>query len=452
MCQLTFAQLQQKDLLKLILTNTLVTNTLSDHKEGVGLCFYSKDKGKEESVNYITRDQTPPAENYNFFKELLDENFDLSFPVIAHVRKATIGNYSYTRFATRVKTEAPPLEHVHPFQDKDKRFILAHNGTLKFADEERDKNAETEFPNKIDSQIFTQLLGETFNKLEGKSKTLPNALRKTMKLFYGKFAFLIHDLKTREYYIIRGKATLYISEVSIGGKPKGFVINTEYASMVHSLFVCKQVWEAMKGTEFDYTKPELLDEETIYISTKTGVKKHSKITQNERVYPKARGGIDTPTSSLVPVSMEATSAAAATTSTPVTAGINTPSSRLGVIQSAISMLNSWMTTFGNISLLELDQIYNVFMGSGLISATLHELKEFNTQIAVPVREYNKVDVHKKRKRDAWRTIKQNLYSSSDGRRVYTRFPELNFPYFYTPIEVLEAIEEQTSKKEKESVN
>ena len=64
--------------------------------------------------------------------------------ILAHVRQISVGKVA-------------KVEDSHPFKEKD--FVIAHNGTLKW----KDKKNESKYIGIIDSEIFAKELQEEYN-------------------------------------------------------------------------------------------------------------------------------------------------------------------------------------------------------------------------------------------------------------------------------------------------
>lgn len=247
MCQLNFINLNDEGLNKMYLWLQAYFNSFDDHKDGFG--YFTKDYG-------IYRFMVPPSRCTNA-GELISVNFSGNNPVISHVRKASI--------STRIPRDKNlVLENVHPFQTAN--FVLAHNGTLEFKDEK--KMDEKRWKEKIDTKIFLERLEEVY--LENKKKFVLS-LKKTMDEFTGKFAFLIYEISTDKYYVVRGDtALLHQYEVKIDGKRIGFVVNTERNSLIRGMLCFANYAELnnIGHIEFDEKDIKILDRETIYVLDK----------------------------------------------------------------------------------------------------------------------------------------------------------------------------------------
>lgn len=189
-------------------------------------------------------------------------------PLMAHVRATSTSYFGGSYKKTVDKA------HAHPFESD--KYILAHNGTIEFKEDA--KNKEYQEKDMIDSQAFLEEL--TVNE-----KPFVEALTETTNKFFGKFAFLIVDRKAKQQYVVRGRtATLYKSEVTINGKPAGYVVNTSKLDLERVMLRFKNLVE-MEGTLFDYVESELLEPESVYIATTQFVKKIGDVLETTKPVP-----------------------------------------------------------------------------------------------------------------------------------------------------------------------
>jgi predicted glutamine amidotransferase len=438
MCQLTLVNVNQRELAKQLLTLLLINNTKNDHHDGVGMTYHISKDGQPSRYRRVHL--TPPYRQLNFYDTFTNVELLPKYPIVAHVRKAA------TAFSKKEKDDDELREqHLHPFISSDRSLILAHNGTLYFQDGKRDKKAEKEFPDMIDSQIFLEVFAKEYEKSK-KAKLHKNistnvveALNSAMKEFYGKFAFLIEEMNTNKVYIVRGKATLFRSEISINDKPVGFVVNTEFEGLRDSLHLLVQIWKQHKNAVLTYTVPNPLEEETIYEVKGKSLEVIGEAKQNVKVSPKvtnqSRKALPAHTS---PANQHAQSATGIGTAPTLTT--KTP------VDTALRLVERQMKQLGDISFYEYDQLLQVFTGTGLTGVTPKILRYFTTIFVKPTLAFLEESGQKKTLFKRWRKIRKNTYTLWDARGNYRLFPDLQFPFMFTSEDTLHSIECLTRKK------
>jgi hypothetical protein len=155
------------------------------------------------------------------------------------------------------------------------RYIVTHNGTLEF----KDKRNEDKYRGKniIDSQAFAMELALNKNPF-------PKALQETIGLFDGKFAIMVYDRESKTQFIARGRtAPLHKSEVKIGGTVIGYVINTAKLDLEHALHLFKNQYELQGGDKVEWSVPEELEAESIFVATSKFIKKIGEVKETSRV-------------------------------------------------------------------------------------------------------------------------------------------------------------------------
>lgn len=254
MCQLTFVDLGTVNLNRLALSTYGVLNSRTINNDGVGIFQFQK------KTNEYTIFKTHLAPiNITNWGDNVKETIETKDPAFMHVRNATYFGTSNTKIVSDSK--------AHPFESKE--FVLAHNGTLELrylADERKYEKDEL-----IDTEIFVKVLSKEF-----KGITFSDALKKTMKKFYGKFAFLIFEKGSKDYYIVRGKEkVLHLVNIyeetgidtkgEITKKHIGVIINTDKDDLILGLqvFIQNARWIYNKKLFAD-EEVKLLDEETIF--------------------------------------------------------------------------------------------------------------------------------------------------------------------------------------------
>jgi len=227
MCQLTLVKTVNADLTKFISINAAVINPLkakmdekTGHVDGYGHFINRSSLWKTEFSGHEI--------NFSSVKFTND-------PAIIHVRRVSRGIIS--------------KENAHPFEFD--YFVAAHNGTLSggFLDV---KETTT------DSYQFFKHANDLIK--ENPELSVLEAFKKSYdEIDGGKFAFLVFDKRDNVYYVIRGKATLFVSYIkSKNDKTVGIIVNTERDSLLMNLYLIR----AHYG--YAYTEPELLSDNTIY--------------------------------------------------------------------------------------------------------------------------------------------------------------------------------------------
>lgn len=257
MCELTFIN-SHNELLNKYFTllsglensRTPVRTTLPENIHGWGI--FTQKSG-------ILKTVVTPWDTLNFgtiIKNRVDKR-----PVLLHVRAASKN--------TEVKEE-----FNHPFETEN--LILAHNGTLipkvSFTNEA--------YKNMMDTQVFLQELDKVYVS-NGKTD-LVESLQKTMLMFYGKFAFLIYEKNTGDYYAVRGfSATLnlvYILDPE--GNNIGYVVNTVNEDLYRSMETVYELLDLQGKQVPGYSRNIALPTETIFKLNDTEVVDVGKLVQN----------------------------------------------------------------------------------------------------------------------------------------------------------------------------
>lgn len=264
MCQLALVNLNDELLNRLYLQIALFLDSLEKHQDGVGFfcpTMESPFKTKIPGVNLLNLS--------HFIKRIGSE------PTIGHVRMAT------TIFGAK-KIED---KHAHPFETEN--LILAHNGTLNPQDEDRFKEEMKEL---TDTEIFLNELEKVYSAKPTKSRrNFTDSLKKTMEDFYGKFAFLIFDKNTKDYYVVRGKyAPLHQFEVKTVEGTVGLVVNTDEDSLKLILKLFTNICNVLNLTPemlYDAKNIKCLEAESIYrLEGKNKLKKVTNIKENYKKY------------------------------------------------------------------------------------------------------------------------------------------------------------------------
>jgi predicted glutamine amidotransferase len=259
MCQLILTSLNNELLNKRMLYTLMYLDSQTLNKDGSG--FYIP---KE---NAIWKSKLSGCAITNLGSILSSHAFGES-PVMGHVRSASTIH--------KILDDA----HAHPFfTDK---YVVAHNGTLEFKDDTlSDEYDKTKF---IDSEIFTL-------ELTKNEKPFLEAIKETMDLFYGKFAFLIFDRVKKTQYVIKGRtASLYKSDVKYvidkEERPIGYVVNTSSLDLMAGLLFVKNAVELQNPEKlFVYSEATPLDDETVYVANKLTLDKVGKVLETTKPTP-----------------------------------------------------------------------------------------------------------------------------------------------------------------------
>lgn len=260
MCQLTFVNLRDRNWnVTADILQTLVNCNIS-HKDGFGV-FYDSNKVEKTALC--------PHNLYDFANFFIPVK--TAKPIISHVRLASFG------------TEKT-IENVHPFFTDN--FTLAHNGTLTLKEEFKGLEPKEKI---LDSKLFLLLMDKEY--MTNGQNFIP-AITTTMEKFTGKFAFLIYEQKTKNYYAVVGNtADLHIIYFENSAKEViGYIINTEEKSLDFGAQAIENVLAATGGdirivgvesAARDYISS--LESETIYRLLPKEIKKIGEIKENRPV-------------------------------------------------------------------------------------------------------------------------------------------------------------------------
>ncbi len=271
MCQLSFANFNNKDLNLLWTTNQAILNSDTTHQDGFGL--FTQAKG-------IWKTKLPPSVIVNFGEEIKPYIIN-NDPVLFHVRLASLING--VRKAETI--------YSHPFETK--KLVLAHNGSLALKINTKD----VKYNDLIDSQVFLSRLDKLYIP---KKNTILEALTETMNEFEGKFAFLIYDKVFKKYYAIRGKtADLYYYDIiltnkvyneetkkwsDVDGEKIGYVINTEKIDLFDGIIHFNNLANIIYGINIKILEhpTKELEKESIFLLDKTEILKVGELKENDK--------------------------------------------------------------------------------------------------------------------------------------------------------------------------
>jgi|SRR3972149_1984594 len=379
MCQLNLIHIEHERyeaFNRIILASQLITNSRKMNKDGYGI--YSGGK--------LFKFHLSPELTSNLGEIVQDYVLDKT--VLSHVRQAT-----FTNGKKEIK-----VDNTHPFETKD--FILAHNGTL--SSEDINLMKEKRFDEMIDSRIFLEILQETYNK--SKEKDIANLLNTVMKLFKGKFAFLIYCKFNKKYYIARGiTADLNYSNIYITnrndhkeGAKIGFIINTDRNDLIDAFKLAETVIYIVTGCYLYIDIPILLEKESIFEASGIDLirigdlkERYSSVDQDNFGYRQ---------SSIIPLT-------------------NHP------------FLLTFMDDYG-LSLIELDELLFNFSGLSIVDISKKEELQVKNVLEPVIKKF-----YNAQKAVLWRKIRGKYSLTSDP---YSK-NNLQFPYMLNTIQQLEKV-------------
>lgn len=182
-----------------------------------------------------------------------------------HVRSASRG------------TEIKP-EFNHPFETE--QLVLAHNGTLV------PKTELAGYSTKLDSEVFLIELDKVYLTMKNDKNRLVKSLQSTMTEFTGKFAFLIYEKETGQWYAIRGKTAdlhiIYLLTQDEKPETLGYIINTVKADLGFSTDHTLELQHLLGKREVPVmsTPIEELKQETIFHLGTTEIEEVGELKQN----------------------------------------------------------------------------------------------------------------------------------------------------------------------------
>lgn len=273
MCQISVVNLRNSSLNRKLY---LIMGSLGsvEHSDGWG---FSTSKGESWKCNlpmYWTSDSGYALRKFG------EENDN---PLLGHIRRAS--------------PKVPVTkENAHPF--KDNNIVFVHNGKLTPKDEDKfeieyelpkikDGKQEMDSSGKVKMEKFNKsdslLFFEEFIKNFTDEEHFMEALQKTMDEFYGKFAFVFVINET--FYIVRGKsADLHITYMMSGTEEQaetiGWAINTDKSTLKLATNLLSNLEQLEANPYLDFSSVELLDDETVYKATETGLEIIGKIKEN----------------------------------------------------------------------------------------------------------------------------------------------------------------------------
>jgi predicted glutamine amidotransferase len=377
MCQISLVDCGSEAFNKLLMYVLSTENSKVSHKDGFG---FLDSNGKVYKVGMAASDIT------NFGKDVLRPS-SLKGRCLFHVRLASQG---YNRFITDAK--------AHPFESKD--LILVHNGTLYHTGKE-----VLPYDN-IDSENFLLLLQKEYTKC----KNVPEAAKKAYESFSGKFAFIIYEKSTKNFYILRGNATLFKCDFKITDNKTGkvinaIVINTDRADLLKALHTFINLMELLWDVSVDIKINDinLIPNDSIFLlHDDNTLEKIGSIVEKVYVAPVVQ--------------------------TPVYTYGNSPE-----INSTYKRIIKFAEAF-NIDVWELDKLIFVIIQKPLITCTKDDLEDFSNLLITPVFA-NQKDLLNKHRTELWlRTLKKFDYNRE---LIYSK---IQFPWFMNKTSALETLQ------------
>lgn len=170
--------------------------------DSCGITYYDKDVKAFLTNKGIGR----VASLYKDYKYPETNNF-----AIGHTRWATHGVANF--------------DNTHPHYSQSKRFVIVHNGVIDNHKELIYKYLpDYQFRSQTDTEVIVNLIEEFSNQL-----CVPKAIKKTISLLEGSFAFLLVDTQdTNHIYAVKNKSPLLV-----GISDDGVVLGSDVLALVH---------------------------------------------------------------------------------------------------------------------------------------------------------------------------------------------------------------------------
>lgn len=172
------------------------------------------------------------------------------------------------------------LENAHPFVSEMVGITLAHNGKL-IPKEKPSWLAIADIYKTSDSFVFLREL-ENKIKSQGKNRDIIVAMQETMKIFTGKFAFLIYDDIENNFYAVRGKsAKLYLAYIlDAKNKKIGYIINTCEDKLMLASLIMRNLKESVGSPMYKIADPKLLSDNKIFKLSVRNISEVAGIIEN----------------------------------------------------------------------------------------------------------------------------------------------------------------------------
>lgn len=270
MCQLSYIHTKDNELNKLLFL-LLGSFGSTIHNDGWGMVNANGDAWKCDLPMGLTTNAG----------SIVEKTFqDTYSPLMGHIRLASA--------SVPVTTE-----NAHPFRSENGKILFMHNGTLKpkvdkdfvLEYDVEETNAKgvviTKKVKFSDSLIFFQKFQEIYKD----GKTFVDALKETMELFYGKFAFMFYDIDSKKFHIARGStADLHITYIldkpTDDAQVVGYVINTNKDLLELCTNMLSNISQLQRGKSLFFSKITLLDSNTIFEAEDLDIVKVGEMREN----------------------------------------------------------------------------------------------------------------------------------------------------------------------------
>lgn len=319
MCELTFSNLGKMN--KAYFVNQAIINANSNNNDGIGYMQDGKIWKSKLSGAFINNLGTLAGD------ALSDES-----PLAFHVRYAT----------NRALNEDC---HSHPFSGD--KLLLMHNGKL------QKKDYSLLPQGKVDSQVFTEEMEAELVKTP--DIPIVDLLQKVMDDWCGKFAFMIYDLRDSNYYIIRG-ASADLHWTTVNDK---LVVNTLKSDLLKGTHILRQLHQLTYNEDLKIEEIKEVAKDSIFkFSTENGdLELVGELVENRPPLTTGRGWTEDAYGTYYPANRLGSAMAGETTQ----------------IEPISGKLKRWLDYHG-MTLLELNELSNVIMGTSLLKLNNDDLR------------------------------------------------------------------------------
>jgi len=403
MCQLTFYSTNHLALSRYLVGYCGLKNTLTTHKDGYGVF----------SNNRIFKTDNTPYNDENYLKCI---NKLCGRTGMLHVRKAT---------TVYGKGKTLRIIDSHPFQETINGSVmtLAHNGTLDLKHDSKKLYKHIRDLDIIDSHVFLKVLKEG---MEDNDLGIIEGLQECMKLFYGKFAFLINYKKN--FYVVRGKARLFSMKIETTNNKNIMLVNTDRDTLIS----IKNMINLLLATLYDFSvkvksEPEIefLDENSAYIFDPKKYTLHpiGEVKENNAIATKKT---EVGTQTRIPWKKQIS---------------RTSSQPLKEIETLVDKKLAHLIRKMNLTEVEISYLFSVLYKKSILDATAIEREDFEDNLSQLIIHsgYNK-----RRK-----VFNELLLEKTDGgtyitRSFLTMHPELEPLYFLNSPRMLNSVRNKNS--------
>jgi len=387
MCELTFADLGELN--KQYILHQTIINARNNNNDGVGMIqdgMYWKSKHSAQAL----------VDYGSFIKKEVDTS-----PVAFHVR-----------YATNKKLNEDCNSHPFPTD----YLIVMHNGKL------QRKDGKPIPADKVDSEVFAECLNAKI--VESPDISIVDLLNDVMKDWFGKFAFIIYDLRDSNYYIVRGwTANLHWS--TINGK---LVVNTVKADLEKAMHDFRMSYQLQTGKDLKLGEIKELETETIYkfdpkkgVLTKIGELEENRAPLRTTRTQNTYSGVQT---------LDALTNYGNQNRDPM-----------------FKQIHNWMT-YNGVTLPDLNEISLVVMGCSLLELTTEDIDVFYSNVLRALEKKVFDDTF-----EVWKAIRKIYRCAWAYEQEGFVFPwMLNSPMAMTQILKLAEADKEEEDKKKEAKN